>query len=242
MPGAFARVGGIEQPGNDSRLISALTAAPATTGTASPAPTTRSPPTAATTGSAPPATTTSLDGGAGNDILVAATAARQGDIFNYRPGLCAGRADRLRPPRRRRHRRGQHPGLRRDHLRAAAGTDDAERRRHGDHLQHRRHPPPSATSCQGIGWPPTSSWRERNSGRAPRRQDNDVVPAERALAREGRGPHGKRATRRARPNDALRESSRGSRVSFGSAHSPRRRAVNRPSVRSLRSPGTQSGR
>ena len=27
-----------------------------------------------------------LDGGAGNDTLVAATAAHQGDVFNYRPG------------------------------------------------------------------------------------------------------------------------------------------------------------
>ena len=69
MPDAFARVGGIEQPGNDSQLISALTAAPATTGTASPAPTTRSPPTAATTGSAPPAITTRSTVSDGNDIL-----------------------------------------------------------------------------------------------------------------------------------------------------------------------------
>ena len=44
-----------------------------------------------------------LAGGAGNDTLVAATAAPQGDVFNYQARLCAGRGDRLRTPQRRRH-------------------------------------------------------------------------------------------------------------------------------------------
>ncbi len=81
-----------------------------------------------------------LDGGTGNDTLVAATAAHQGDVFNYRPGYAQDEIQGFA-----RHNADgtdviSIQGFGVTTFGAAADADDTEPRRHGDHLQHRRHP------------------------------------------------------------------------------------------------------